>query len=60
MKENRRSFFAKLTGGMLVGGLFTIKPLSALSKQFSKVEENNEFQVKIHPAAIKRNERKGK
>ena len=59
MKENRRNFFTKLTGGMLVGGLFTIKPLAMLSKQITKKEEEK-FEVKIHPRAIKRNERKGK
>jgi len=60
MKDNRRSFFTKFTGGMLVGGLFSIKPISMLSKTFSSKEDNKKFEVKIHPGAMKRNARSGK
>lgn len=60
MKNNRRSFFTKMTGGMLVGGLFSIKPVSMLAKSFTKKEEVKKFEVKIHPGAVKRNARSGK
>ncbi len=58
MKDNRRSFFKTLTGGMLVTGLFAANPLKSISKSFSKDDEK--FEVKIHPSAVKRNARSGK
>ena len=55
MKDNRRSFFKTLTGGMLVTGLFAANPIKSISKAISKDEKK--FEVKIHPSAIKRNAR---
>lgn len=58
MKDNRRSFFKKITGGVLVTGLFAFNPIKSISKSFANDEEK--FEVKIHPNAVKRNARSGK
>lgn len=55
-KINRKNFFGKIGKGALVAAVASVLPFKFLSS-VSKASSNKNIKVKIHPFAVKRNDK---
>ena len=55
-KINRKSFFEKIGKGALIAVATSVIPFKFF-KSVSKVSSNKNIKIKIHPSAVKRNDK---
>lgn len=55
-KINRKNFFGKIGKGALVAAVASVLPFKFLSS-VAKASSNKNIKVKIHPFAVKRNDK---